>query len=266
MSAHPVTRIAATDRLSPLRELPRFGGLLYFLVWRDVKVRYKQTALGVLWAVLQPAGIVLAATLAFRAVGPEGVSYPLFVATGVVPWFFFARAVGDAAASPVENERLLTKVYFPRILLPVSAVGAVLVEVAIALVVLVAVSGAFTWRLVAVAPAMLVVLVTAVGLGSAAAALNVRYRDARYAIPFAVQLTLLLTPVLYASRAVSEPWSFVVDANPLAGAIETVRWALLERGEFPAGALATSAGVSLFVLIAGVWIFRRGEDAFADEI
>jgi lipopolysaccharide transport system permease protein len=183
-----------------------------------------------------------------------------------VPWVFFARAVGDAAGSPVENEKLLTKVYFPRILLPVSAVCAVLVEVAIALALLVALAGAPTWRVVAIAPAMLVVLATAVGLGSAAAALNVRYRDARYAIPFAIQLTLLLTPVLYASRTVSDPWRFVIDANPLAGAIETVRWALLERGEFPAAALLTSAGVSLAMLVGGVWVFRRGEDAFADEI
>jgi lipopolysaccharide transport system permease protein len=266
VSAHPVTRIAATDRLSPLRELPRFGGLLYFLVWRDVKVRYKQTALGVVWAVLQPAGLVLAASLAFRSVGPSGVPYPLFVACGVVPWVFFARAMGDAAASPVENERLLTKVYFPRILLPVSAVCAVLVEAAIALALLVALAGTPTWRIVAVVPAMLVVLATAVGLGSVAAALNVRYRDARYAIPFLIQLTLLLTPVLYPSRVVSDPWRILIEANPLAGAIETMRWALLERGEFPAAALLTSAGVSLAMLIAGVWIFRRGEDAFADEI
>jgi lipopolysaccharide transport system permease protein len=266
VSAQPVTRIAASDRLSPLRELPRFGGLLYFLIWRDVKVRYKQTALGVLWAVLQPAGLVLAASLAFRSVGPSGVPYPLFVACGVVPWVFFARAVGDAAGSPVENEKLLTKVYFPRILLPVSAVCAVLVEVAITLTLLVALAGVPTWRVVAVVPAMLVVLATAVGLGSAAAALNVRYRDARYAIPFAIQLTLLLTPVLYASRAVSEPWRAVIDANPLAGAIQTVRWALLERGEFPGTALMTSVAVSLLMLVAGVWVFRRGEDAFADEI
>lgn len=265
MGTLPLTRITAHDRLSPVRELPRYAGLLYFLVWRDVKVRYKQTTLGVLWALLQPAGIIAAATLAFSRIAPGNVPYPYFVAAGVVPWLFFARAVSDGASSAVENERLLTKVYFPRLLLPLSAVIAVLVETAIAFVPLIAITANWSWQMLMIFPAMAVAIASAIGIGSAAAAMNVRYRDARYVIPFMVHLMFLLTPVLYPPRVVPERWREWLALNPLSGALETVRWALFGTGPLPAS-FAPAAAISFALLVAGIWIFRAGEDAFADVI
>jgi lipopolysaccharide transport system permease protein len=265
MGTLPLTRVTAHDRLSPVRELPRYAGLLYFLVWRDVKVRYKQTTLGVLWALLQPAGIVAAATLAFSRIAPANVPYPYFVAAGVVPWLFFARAVTDGAGSAVENERLLTKVYFPRLLLPLSAVIAVLVETAIAFVPVIAVTANWSWRVLMIFPAMAVAIAAAMGIGSAAAAMNVRYRDARYVIPFMVHLMFLLTPVLYPPRVVPDRWRDLLALNPLSGVLETVRWALFGTGPLPES-FVPAAAISVALLILGVWIFRASEDAFADVI
>ncbi|MDQ3280999.1 MAG: ABC transporter permease [Acidobacteriota bacterium] len=265
MDTHPTIRIAANHRLSPLGELPRYAGLLYFLVWRDVKVRYKQTALGVLWAILQPAGIVAAASLAFSRIAPHNVPYPLFVAAGVVPWQFFSRAVTDASVSPIENERLLTKVYFPRILLPLAAAVAVMVETSIAIVLLVLFVHIWSWHLLMLIPALLIAVATATGIGAATAAMNVRYRDFRYMIPFLIQVMFLLTPVLYPPRAVPDKYRPILELNPLAGALETVRWSLFGTGPLP-HTFAYALITSLVLFVGGVWIFRAGEDAFADVI
>ena len=265
MGTLPLTRISAEDRLSPVRELPRYGGLLYFLIWRDVKVRYKQTTLGVLWALIQPAGLIAASTLAFSRIAPGHVPYPYFVAAGVVPWLFFSRAVTDGAGSAVENERLLTKVYFPRLLLPLSAVIAVLVETAIAFIPVIAVTANWTWRLFMIFPAMGVAIATAIGISSAAAAMNVRYRDARYVIPFMVHIMFLLTPVLYPPRVVPERWRDLLAVNPLYGVLETVRWSLFGSGPLP-NSFVPAAAISAGLLLLGIWIFRASEDAFADVI
>lgn len=271
LSHLPVTRVAADEPLSSLPALRNYTGLLYFLVWRDVKVRYKQTVLGVLWAIIQPLGLVAAATFAFGRIARLGmdIPYPLFAAAGIVPWLYFARSVSDAADSVVKNERLLTKIFFPRILLPVASALAVTVETLIALMLLIVMllvwGEPLTWRALMLVPSMAIALATSVGLGAAAAAINVRYRDARYAIPFIVQFGFLLTPVIYPRRAVPPQWRTILDLNPLSGAIDGVRWSLMGSGPLPTS-FWVAACIALFMLVVGISSFRAAEDAFADVI
>ncbi|HWB11862.1 MAG TPA: ABC transporter permease [Pirellulales bacterium] len=258
------------------RELWRYRELLYFLAWRDVKVRYKQTALGAAWAILQPALMMVVFTIFFgrlAQVDSGGLPYPLFAFLGLLPWTFFATAIASAGNSVVGSERLITKVYFPRLLIPFASVGAALVDLAVAcsmLVVLLVWYGvppSWGWLL---APGVLALLtLAALGAGALLAALNVAYRDVRYVIPFLVQLWMFATPTVYMhvgggpEEAAAGHWLLYV--NPLTGLIAAFRAAVV-GSDVPAIGLLWSGGAAVLLFLAGCLYFRRVEDSFADII
>jgi lipopolysaccharide transport system permease protein len=257
-----------------LRELLAYRELLYFFVWRDLKVRYKQTAFGALWAVIQPFLLMVVFTLflgQINGVAPEGVPYPLFAFAGLVPWTFFAQSLIGASDSLVSSSNLLQKVYFPRLLLPAAATGSYLLDYAIGLVVLGLLMLVFgvvpgleaLWIL----PLTGLALATALAVGIWLSAINVRYRDVRYAVPFLVQLWLFASPVAYSAAIVPPEWQALYQLNPMAGVIEGIRWALRGGGQPPPVVpVAVSACVTLLVLVAGLAYFRRVERTFADVI
>jgi lipopolysaccharide transport system permease protein len=255
-------------------ELWKFRELLYFLVWRDVKVRYKQTILGAAWAVLQPASMMIVFAIFFGRMAkvPAGdLAYPLFVYLGLLPWTFFATAIASAGNSVVGSERLVTKVYFPRLAIPLAAVGAAIVDFLIALVLLV---GLMVWYRAAPGPQVLLVPVilllialAAAGVGTLLAALTVAYRDFRHVMPFLVQLWLFATPAVYMSVGDDAPplARVALAANPLNALIAGFRAAVLGV-PVPWAALGLSAALVVIILSAGLLYFRRVEDSFADVI
>jgi lipopolysaccharide transport system permease protein len=255
------------------RELWDYRELFFFLTWRDIKVRYKQTALGAAWAVLQPFLTMVVFSLFFgglAGISSGSVPYPVFAFAGLVPWTFFATAVALAANSLVEQERILAKVYFPRLIVPTAAVLAGLVDFAIAFVVLLGMmlvygivpSAAILTLPLFVAFAVLTALAVSLWLS----ALNVLYRDVRYAIPFMVQMWLFVSPVAYPSSLVPEPWDAVYGINPMVGVIEGFRWALLGQSEPSGPMLAVSALMVAVLLVGGLLYFRRMERSFADVV
>ncbi len=256
-----------------LRELWRYRELLYFLVWRDVKVRYKQTALGAAWAVLQPFATMLVFSLFFgRLAGmpSDGVPYPVFAFAALVPWTFFANGLAMSTQSLVLSQNLLKKVYFPRLAIPLAAVLAGLVDFALALAVL---AGMLAFYGIApgaealwIAPLLLLALATSLGVGLWLSALNVRYRDVGYVVPFLVQLWLFATPIAYPSSLLAEPWRTVYGINPMVGVVEGFRWALLGTGPAPGGTLAVSSLAAAALLAGGAFYFRRLERTFADVV
>ncbi len=256
------------------RELWRYRELLYFLVWRDVKVRYKQTALGAAWAVLQPLLMMAVFTLFFgRMAGLSSgdIPYPLFAYAGLLPWTFFATAVAQSGNSVVGSERLVSKIYFPRLAIPFAPVGAAAVDFVIAcglLGLMMAWYGvAPGWGLL-LAPLVLASLaLMALGVGTLLAALNVRYRDFRYVIPFLLQFWMFATPPVYMQPggALSAPLQVVLALNPLSGLVAGFRAACL-GGPFPWDLFAVSVVSSVLVFLGGCLYFRRAEDAFADVI
>ena len=259
--------------LPDLRELWAYRELLYFLVWRDVKVRYKQTALGATWAVLQPLATMAVFSLFFgRLAGmpSDGVPYPLFAYAALVPWTFFANGLTLATGSLVGSQNLLQKVYFPRLAIPLAAVLSSTVDFGLAFVLLLGMMLAYGvvpgaaafWVL----PLLLLALATSLGVGLWMAALNVRYRDVRYVVPFVVQFWLFATPIVYPSSLLSEPWRTVYGINPMAGVVEGFRWALLGTETRPGGLLAVSAAAALLILVGGALYFRRMERSFADLV
>jgi lipopolysaccharide transport system permease protein len=257
------------------RELWQFRELVYFLIWRDVKVRYKQTLLGVAWTVLQPAMMMVVFTLFFSRVGgfqDEAVAYPIFVLCGLLPWTFFSAGLVAAGNSVVGSERLITKVYFPRLAVPFSAVGSALVDFVLAfglLVVVMLLYGELPSRSVLLVPLLLVPIgMAAAGFGTLLAALNVAYRDVRYVIPFLVQLWIFATPAVYMpppANAPSEGLRSLLALNPLNGLVAVFRQAVLGREIDWVGFWLSSATV-LLVFLAGCLYFRRVEDSFADAL
>lgn len=271
----PVIRIGSGrgPLLERLRELWRYRELLYFLAWRDVKVRYRQTLLGVAWAVLQPLLTMLLFTIFFGKLArmpSDGIPYALFAYAGLLPWTFFANAVSSSGASLVANPDLVGKVYLPRMLVPGAAVVAGLVDFAIAFTLLI---GLLVYYRVAIAPAMLPLLpllaaltaLFALAVGLWAAAVNVKYRDVRYALPFAIQLSLFASPVIYPSTLVPEAWRPLLLLNPLTGMIEAYRAALFNR-PLDWIALGASAALTAITLLCAMRYFRRMEARFADMI
>jgi lipopolysaccharide transport system permease protein len=260
-------------RALDLRELWTYRELVYFLAWRDVKVRYKQTALGIGWVVLQPLAAMAIFSIVFGRLAnlpSDGVPYPLFVFAGLVPWFYFANATSTASGSLVANTNLVSKVYFPRLAVPLAAVLAGLVDLAIGLVLELVLVGIFgvppTPRLVLVPLLVMLLALTALAVSIWLSALDVQYRDVRYAIPFLIQLWLFATPVVYPLSVVSDRWQWLFALNPVTGTIETFRWALLGSGEFPAPQLALGVVTTLLILGSGLLYFRRVERTFADVI
>jgi lipopolysaccharide transport system permease protein len=254
-------------------DLYRHRDLLYFLTWRDIKVRYKQTVLGITWAVLQPLAIAISLTLFLSRMvklSPIDLPYPVFAYSGMVIWQFFAQSLIGAGQSLIENERLVSKVYFPRLLVPLSSVLASLFDFVISLFILAAFLIYFQTSPGAVLiffPAVVFLTVlTASGMGFWLSALNVKYRDVRYTISFLVQFWFFATPIAYPSSAVPVRWRIVYELNPMVGIVEGLRWTLQSPAVFPARSLALSAGVTLVILISGLYYFRRTEDTFADYI
>lgn len=255
------------------RELWAARELLGFLVWRDVKVRYKQTALGVAWAVLQPLLAMIIFSIFFGRLAKmpsDGIPYPVFAYCGLLPWQLFAHALTESGNSLVTNERLITKVYFPRVVIPLAAVLAGVVDFVIAFMLLLGMMVAFHvvpgTAVVTLPCFMLLAVVTALAAGLWLSALNVRYRDVRYTIPFLTQFWLFATPVVYPSSLVPEAWRPLLGLNPMAGVVEGFRWALLGTPEAPWALLAVSAIVSVALLLGGLVYFRRVERLFADVI
>ncbi|MCH6546023.1 MAG: ABC transporter permease [Deltaproteobacteria bacterium] len=256
-----------------LAELWEYRELLYFLTWRDIKVRYKQTVLGAAWAVIQPLGMMLVFTIFFgRLVGvpSDGLPYPIFAYTALLPWQLFSRALTDASTSLVVNERLITKVYFPRLLIPVSAVLASLVDFAIAFVLLLGMMVFYgivpTGSVLMLPLFVLLALMTALGIGFWLSALNAQYRDVRYTLPFLTQFWLFATPVVYPSSLVPEQWRLLYGLNPMTGVVEGFRWALLGRTGAPDAMLAVSAIAVLATFIGGLYYFSRVEETLADVV
>ena len=256
-----------------LGELWAHRELLWFLVWRDVTVRYKQTALGVAWVVLQPVLTMAVFSLIFgRLAGlpSDGRPYPVFVFCALLPWQLFANALTESGNSLVASQHLITKVYFPRLIIPLAAVLAGLVDFGIACFVLVGLMAAYGLPLtpaVAAVPAfVLLACATALAAGLWLSALNVQYRDVRYTIPFLAQVWLFATPVAYSAALVPERWRFLYGLNPMVGVVEGFRWALLGTSEAPGPAVWLSVAVTAALLASGAFYFRRVEREFADVI
>jgi lipopolysaccharide transport system permease protein len=261
-------------RVLPVGELWRYRDLLWLLAMRDVRVRYKQTVLGVLWAVIQPVVTMVVLHVFFgRLMGvAERVgesAYPVFLFAGLVPWTLFASAVAGTSASLVNEAALLRKVYFPRLVTPVAALGAPLVDYAIACGVLLVMAAGFgvgaTWRVVLLPALVLSTVAAVLGVGVTLAGLTVSYRDFRHVVPFLVQTWFFLTPVIYPVSIVPERWRWVVSLNPMAGTIEAFRAAVLGTA-IDYGAWGVSAGVSVAMLGVGLWWFARVERRFADVV
>jgi lipopolysaccharide transport system permease protein len=268
-----VIRPAAGWTRVDLRELWEYRELLGFLIWRDVKVRYKQTVLGAAWAIVQPVASMVLFTILFGRIAKlpsEGVPYPLFVFAAVVPWQMFAQAFGSASNSVVGSAGLITKVYFPRLIVPLAAVCATVVDFLVAFAVLVLMMAAYG---VAPGPRMLLTpflvvfaLTTAFAVALWSAALNVKYRDVQYVLPFVIQFWMLASPVAYSATLVERPlWRVMYALNPMVGVIQGFRWCLLGAAA-PGPALAVSALMIILLLAAGLRYFRRMEDTFADII
>jgi lipopolysaccharide transport system permease protein len=256
-----------------LREVWEYRDLLYFLIWRDIKVRYKQTALGALWAILQPLLATIVFTLFFgrlAKIPSDGVPYPVFAYVALVPWQLFAYSLTESSNSLVTNQNLIRKVYFPRLVIPLSAVVVGLVDFAIAFLLVIAML--FKNRIVPGASIVLLpifllfAVATALAIGFWLSALNIQYRDIRYTIPFLTQLWLLATPVAYPSSLIPERWRSLYGLNPMAGVVEGFRWALLGKAGNPGPLIWVSATVVLLLLISGLAYFRRMESSFADIV
>lgn len=271
----PLTVIRPTRGWAYLdpRELWEFRELAGFLAWRDLKVRYKQTLIGVAWAVLQPLAMMGVFTLFFGRLArmpSDGVPYPLFAFAGLLPWQLFARCLGDSSNSLVQNQQLIARVYFPRILVPIASLLTALVDFLIGgallagLMVFYAVvpSAHVVWI-----PAFLaLMLISALGVGIWLSALNLEYRDVGHAIPFLTQLLLFLTPVVYPASLVPERWQLLYALNPMVGVVQGFRWALLGSGAAPGPSLWVSATVACVLLASGVVFFRWRERTFADAV
>lgn len=270
----PVLRIRPSSGWVSLRlsELWAHRELLGFLAWRDISVRYKQTALGITWAVLQPVMTMVVFSIFFgrlAKVSSDGIPYPLFAFAALVPWTLFAHSLTESSNSLVANQNLITKVYFPRLVIPLAGVIAGLVDFLIAfgiLLVMLAWYGVVPGRGIVVLPLLvLFTLLTALGVGLWLSALNVRYRDVRYAIPFISQIWLFATPIAYSSSLVPAKWQLLYGLNPMVGVITGFRWALLGTPA-PGGMVGASVVMVFLILVFGLFYFRRMEKTFADIV
>ncbi len=255
-----------------LNDLWAYRELLYFLAWRDIKVRYKQTILGALWAVLPPVLTMVVFSVVFGRLGKmpsDGHSYPVFTFVALLPWQLFAYALVHSSQSLVGEARLITKVYFPRLIIPVSSVLAGLVDFAVSFAVLVVLLWGYriapTWKLVFLPAFVLMAVCSALAAGLWLSALNVQYRDVRYTVPFLTQLWMFVSPVAYPSSLIPERWQWLYGLNPMAGVIEGFRWALLGSSP-PVGTIYASVVLTGVLLLGGLYYFRTTERVFADLV
>jgi lipopolysaccharide transport system permease protein len=271
----PVVRIEPSKGWASLRfrELWEYRELAYFLIWRDIKVRYKQTVLGAAWAIIQPISTMVIFAVFFGRLAKmpsDGVPYPIFAFAALVPWAFFANALTQASTSLVGSANLIKKVYFPRLIVPLAAVLSGILDFALAFgVLLLMMAGynvGFTLRLLSVPLFVLLAVTTALGVALWLSALMVEYRDVRHVVPFLTQFWLFATPVAYPSSLLAEPWRTIYGINPMAGVVEGFRWALLNTGSAPGPMLAVSSLVSVVLVVGGAYNFRRLERTFADLV
>jgi lipopolysaccharide transport system permease protein len=255
-----------------LREIWDYRELLWFLIWRDVKVRYRQTALGAGWAIIQPLTAMVIFSVVFGQLAnlpSDGIPYPIFTYTALLPWNFFSSGLTRATASLVAGSNLVSKVYFPRVIIPLSAVMGALVDFAFAFLVLIGLMLYYgiapTWRIVVLPFLLLLALGVAFGVGLWFSALNVRYRDVSYIVPFIVQVWLYASPVAYSSSLIPPQWQWLYALNPMVGVIDGFRWALLGTSWSP-GAVFLSTVIVLLILVLGMFYFHRMQDSFADIV
>ncbi len=255
------------------RELWEYRELVYFFAWRDIKVRYKQTVMGALWAIIQPFFTMVIFSLFFgrlAKVPSDGLPYPIFSYAALVPWTFFANALTQASNSLVVSSNMIKKIYFPRLALPVATVLAGVIDFAIAFIVLLGMMLYYglvpTINIIWLPFFLLLALVTSLGVGLWLSAMNVQFRDVHYTIPFLTQALLLVTPIAYPSSLLSEPWRTLYGLNPMAGVVEGFRWALLGTDTAPGPMTIVSAVVALTLFVSGAFYFRRMEQSFADVL
>ncbi len=265
----PSTGLAALN----LRDLWIYRELIFFMIWRDIKVRYKQTLLGAAWAVIQPVLTMLVFNFIFGTVAKvptEGIPYPIFSYTALLPWGLFSTALNNASRSLTANQNMITKIYFPRLVLPLSSVLGGLVDFSIAFLILVVL---MIYYRVTPTPAiwtlplfLILTVITALGVALWLSAINVQYRDVNYVLPFLTQFWLFLTPVAYSAKIISDKWQIVYSLNPMAGVVNGFRWALLGTNTGPSLNMAVSIAISLLFLITGLIYFKAMERTFADTI
>lgn len=270
----PVFRIQASRGWVALRlrELWEYRELLYFLTWRDIKVRYKQTALGVAWAIIQPlfTMIVFSFIRSLAKIPSDGIPYPVFCYAALVPWTFFSNGLTNSSNSLVGSSNLLSKVYFPRLMIPLATVFSGVVDLLLAFVLLLAMMLYYgvtpTWQIVWLPCFLLLALITSLGVGLWLSALNVKYRDVRYIVPFIAQFWMLATPIAYPSSLLKEPMRTIYGLNPMAGVVEGFRWALLGSKITVGPLLIVSSLMAVLILVGGAFYFRRMEKTFADIV
>ncbi len=273
LTERPHIRIRSSSAVHlDARELWAYRELLYFLTWRDIKVRYKQTLMGAAWVVVQPLFTMLVFTLFFNKLGgfqSDDIPYPLFAYAGLLLWTFFSSAVTSGTYSLVNNSNLITKVYFPRLFVPAAAVGAGLVDLAVASVILVGLIAYYgvrpTWALLLAPFFILLAVLLALGVGLLVSATTVKYRDLRHALPFLIQLWMFASPVIYPASLVPPRWRWALALNPLTGIIEGFRASLVGRA-FDWPVILVSTVITLSLLAVSFYIFRRFEETFADVI
>ena len=282
-----VTQLASGKRQSPilniepsnswvslkLGEVWQYRELLYFLIWRDIKVRYKQTALGAAWAIIQPLFSMLIFSLFFGRLAKmpsDGIPYPLFSLAALVPWTFFANGLNQSSNSLVASANLLKKVYFPRLVIPIATVLAGVVDFALSFIVLLGLMAFYgiapTINLLWMPLFLLLALVTSLAVGLWMSALNVKYRDVRYIVPFIIQVWMFSTPIVYPSSLLPASWRTIYGLNPMVGVVEGFRWALLGTNTVPGFMIAVSAAAALLILVGGAFYFRHMEKSFADIV
>jgi lipopolysaccharide transport system permease protein len=267
----PSTGFAALN----LKDLWTYRELVYFMIWRDVKVRYKQTMLGAAWAIIQPVLTMIVFTFLFGRIAKlptdNNIPYPIFSYAALLPWGMFVGALNQASRSLTSNQNMVTKIYFPRLVLPLASILSGLVDFVIAFVILI---GLMIYYGVTPSPNaiwalplfLLLTVVTALGVALWLSAINVQYRDVNYALPFLTQFWLFITPVAYSSNLISEKWQLVYSLNPMAGVVNGFRWALLGTDTGPGPEMAVSVLISVVILIGGLFYFRNMEKTFADTI
>jgi lipopolysaccharide transport system permease protein len=256
-----------------LQEVWRFHDLLYFLTWRDIKVRYKQTALGAAWAILQPVLTMIIFSVIFGGLAKlpsDGIPYPIFTYTALLPWQLFAFALNSASNSLVGSQNLISKVYFPRLIIPFSSVLAGVADFCVAFIVLLGMMAYygvnFSIYMLLLPFFLLLALTSAMAVGLWLSALNVRYRDIRYVVPFLTQFWMYATPIAYSSTLIPEKWRWLYSLNPMAGVVEGFRWALLGKSGLDIFSLSISVIVVIILLVSGLYYFKRMETSFADII
>lgn len=259
--------------LPRLADFWNYRELLQFLVWRDVKVRYKQSAVGIAWAILQPLSMMLVFTVFFgrlAGIPSEGIPYPLFAYTALLPWQLFSRAILESTNSLVVDQRLITRVYFPRIVVPTASVLSAIVDFLVASILLIGLMlfyrAPLSWTVLYMPLFLGIMLITALGAGYWLSALNLEYRDVMYAVPFLNQLWFFLTPIVYPSSLVPERWQWLYGLNPMVSVIEGVRWSLLGQGRAPSAMVWISFGMGLILFFSGAAWFRWRERTFVDAV